>query len=45
MGVLTIIAALANAGLQFLKSGTCDYASTSTLLFAGWGLIKARDAQ
>ena len=45
MGVLTIISALAYAGLQIMKTGSCDFAATSAALFAGWGLIKARDAQ
>ena len=45
LGVLTIIASLVNAGLQYLKTGTCDMTAASAGLFAGYGLIKARDSQ
>ena len=43
LGILTIIAALSNAALQYLKTGTCDIAALSVGLTSGIGLIKAAD--
>jgi len=44
LGVLTIVVAVANAAISFLKTGTFDFASAATAVTAGYGLIKAHDA-
>lgn len=44
LGVLTILVAVANAAISFLKTSTFDFATTATAVTSGWGLIKARDA-
>jgi|GEM_PF-3531492 len=44
LGVLTIVVAVANAVISFLKVGTFDFATTAASVTAGWGLIKAHDA-
>jgi hypothetical protein len=44
-GVLTILVAVAGAGLHWLKTGTVpDLATTLAALTAGWGLIAAKDS-
>jgi len=45
LGVLVIISVLSSAGVSYMKTGTCDFTAVTAGLFAGWGLIKARDAQ
>lgn len=45
LGIATIVAAIATAAVQFLKTGSCDILSLSTGLSAGYGLIKAADAK
>ncbi len=46
LGAITIIAALSNAALSFLKTGSVDnFGETVALLAGGWGLIKAADAK
>jgi hypothetical protein len=44
LGILTILAAVVNAGIAFLKAGTFDIAGVFTAVTAGIGLIKAADA-
>lgn len=44
LGVLTIVAAVVNAGIAFLKTGAFDVAGVFTAVTAGIGLIKAADA-
>lgn len=44
LGILTIIAAVANAAVSFLKTGTIDnIGETFALITGGYGLIKAAD--
>lgn len=43
LGVLTIVAAVAGAAVEFLKTGSCNMVALGTGLTAGWGLIKAAD--
>lgn len=43
-GILLILGALINAGLEYLKTSTCNFPVLFTGLTAGWGLIKAKDA-
>jgi len=43
LGILTLVAAIANAALQYLKTGTCDLAALSVGVTSGIGLIKAAD--
>ena len=43
LGILTIITAIANAALMFLKSGTTDIGGVIVAVTAGLGLIKAAD--
>jgi hypothetical protein len=44
LGVFTILAAISNAGLQFLKTGSVDnFGETLALIAGGYGLIKAAD--
>jgi len=46
LGVITIIAAIANAALSFLKTGTPgDMGELVALIAGGYGLIKAADAK
>jgi hypothetical protein len=46
LGILTILSAVINAGLQFLKTGTIgDAASVFTQISAGVGLIVAADSK
>ena len=44
LGILTIVTAIANAALMFLKSGTTDIGGLIVAVTAGLGLIKAADA-
>ena len=43
LGILTIIAAVANATISFLKTGTADYGVLVAAVTAGIGLLKAAD--
>ncbi len=43
LGILTIVTAIANAALMFLKSGTTDIGGVIVAVTAGLGLIKAAD--
>jgi len=45
IGVLTILVAVGNAALEFLKTGTTDIATAVTAVVIGAGLIKAADAK
>jgi len=46
LGIVTIIAAIANAALNFLKTGTVgDIGATIALISGGYGLIKAADSK
>lgn len=45
-GVLTIVIAVADFALRFLKTGTVgDFTATITAITAGIGLIAARDSR
>jgi hypothetical protein len=44
LGILTIVATLANVGVQVLKGGAPDLVGAFAAITAGFGLIKARDA-
>lgn len=44
-GVLTIIVTLANAGLEFINTGSVNLPILLTGLTAGYGFIKAADAK
>jgi hypothetical protein len=44
LGILTIVATLANVGVQVLKGGAPDFMGAFAALTTGFGLIKARDA-
>lgn len=44
LGIATIVAAVANAVVQFLNTGSADWAAVVTGVTAGFGLIKAADA-
>jgi len=43
LGILTIVATLANVGVQVLKGGSPDFMGAFAAVTAGIGLIKARD--
>jgi len=43
LGILTIVATLANVGVQVLKGGAPDLMGAFAAVTAGIGLIKARD--
>jgi hypothetical protein len=46
LGVITIIAAIANAALSFLQTGSLgDVGQTIALITGGFGLIKAADSK
>jgi hypothetical protein len=46
LGVVTIVAAISNAILAFLKTGSVDnFGETVALIAGGYGLIKAADAK
>lgn len=44
LGIATIVAAIANAVVSFLKTGTADFGSVVVAVTAGIGLIKAADS-
>lgn len=45
LGVLTILAALSNAAITFLKTGSLDNpGETIAIVVGGYGLIKAADS-
>jgi hypothetical protein len=44
LGVLTIVATIANVGVQILNGGTPDLMGAFAAITAGFGLVKARDA-
>jgi hypothetical protein len=44
LGVITILVAVGNAALSFLKTGAFDFAATASSVAAGYGLIHAKDA-
>lgn len=44
LGVISILAAVLNAAVSFLKTGAFDVAGVFTAVTAGIGLIKAADA-
>jgi hypothetical protein len=43
LGILTIVATLANVGVQVLNGGAPDFMGAFAAVTAGIGLIKARD--
>jgi hypothetical protein len=43
LGILTIVATLANVGVQILNGGSPDFIGAFAALTAGLGLVKARD--
>jgi hypothetical protein len=43
LGILTIVATLANVGVQVLKGGSPDFMGAIAALTAGFGLVKAQD--
>ena len=45
LGILTIVATVANVGIQLLTGGSPDLASSFAAIMAGAGLIKAADAK
>ncbi len=45
LGIATILAALANATVEFLNTGTANWAALVTGVTAGFGLIKAADSK
>ena len=45
LGILTIVATLANVGVQVLKGGAPDLMGAFAAVTAGIGLIKARDSR
>jgi hypothetical protein len=45
LGILTIVAAVANAAVSFLKTGTADIPVTIAAITAGWGLLHAADSK
>jgi hypothetical protein len=44
LGILTILAGLINAGIEYCSGKTMDYATIASTIAAGWGLIHASDA-
>lgn len=44
LGILTLIATVSGAAVDFIKTGTCNFAVLSAGLTAGIGLIHAKDA-
>jgi altronate dehydratase len=43
LGVLTILAAIAGAGISYLKTGSFDFTAVGAAVAAGTGLIVAKD--
>jgi hypothetical protein len=44
LGILTIIAAVSNAAVDYINTGTCNVMTLGAGITAGWGLIHAKDA-
>ena len=44
LGILTIIAGLVNAGIEYCSGKAINYATIASAITAGWGLIHASDA-
>jgi hypothetical protein len=44
LGILTIIAGLANAGMEYLQGKAINIPSVTAAILAGWGLIHAKDS-
>lgn len=44
LGILTILAAVSNAAISFLKTGSADFGTLIAAITAGIGLVKAADA-
>jgi hypothetical protein len=44
LGILTVITAVANFGIQLLNGGSPDIAATIAAVTAGLGLINAQDS-
>jgi|688.fasta_scaffold1025782_3 hypothetical protein len=45
LGIATIVAAVSNAVVSFLQTGTTDFGSLIVAVTAGIGLIKAADSK
>lgn len=45
LGIATIIVALGNATIEFLNTGTANWAALVTGVTAGFGLVKAADSK
>jgi hypothetical protein len=45
LGIATIVAAIANAAVEFINTGTANWAALVTGLTSGIGLIKAADSK
>jgi hypothetical protein len=45
LGVLTIVAALSNAGAEYLNGHPINMLTLGAAITAGWGLIHASDAK
>ena len=45
LGIATILAAIANATIEFLNTGAANWAMLVTGVTAGFGLIKAADSK
>lgn len=45
LGILTIVVAVANAAIEFLNTGTANWAAVVTGVTAGIGLVKAADSK
>jgi hypothetical protein len=44
LGIATIVAALANATIEFLNTGAANWAALVTGITAGFGLVRAADS-
>lgn len=45
LGILTLVSALAGAGVEFLKAGTLpNFAMLVPVLLSGWALLHSADA-
>ena len=44
LGILTIVATLSNVGIQLINGSAPDFVGAFAAVTAGFGLIKARDA-
>jgi len=45
IGILTILGAVCNAALSFMKTGTADWQASIAAVIIGIGFIKAADAK